>query len=183
MLTGPAANPIVLVATAAAYRGEPRMVLARWAAAMLVALVVGWLWPRAGPPAPGHRGHDGLVTELVRSLGLLAIGAGVAAALTALLPTGWLTGVARPAWLGVLALACLAVLAGSCSVADAFVARSLSQFSSTAQLAFMMVGPAVGARLIALQAGTFGARFTLRFAPAVFTVAVLSSLVVGAVLL
>ena len=62
-----------------------------------------------------------------------------------------------------------------CSEADAFVAASLTQFSLTARLAFMVVGPMVDVKLIALQAGTFGGRFAVRFAPLTFVVAVRSS--------
>ena len=65
----------------------------------------------------------------------------------------------------------------------AFVAASLSQFPPTAQLAFMVVGPAVDVKLFAMQAGTFGRRFATVFAPLTFVVAVASALVVGAVLL
>jgi uncharacterized membrane protein YraQ (UPF0718 family) len=53
-------------------------------------------------------------------------------------------------------LALLAVVLCVCSEADAFVAASLSGFSPTARLAFMVVGPMVHLKLTALQAGTFG---------------------------
>jgi uncharacterized membrane protein YraQ (UPF0718 family) len=66
-----------------------------------------------------------------------------------------------------------------CSEADAFVAASLTQFSLTSRLAFMVVGPMVDVKLIAMQAGTFGGRFALRFAPLTFTAAVASSILVG----
>jgi uncharacterized membrane protein YraQ (UPF0718 family) len=66
-----------------------------------------------------------------------------------------------------------------CSEADAFVAASLTQFSLTSRLAFMVVGPMVDVKLIALQAGTFGGRFALRFAPLTFAVAAGSAILVG----
>lgn len=70
-----------------------------------------------------------------------------------------------------------------CSEADAFVAASLTQFSLTSRLVFLVVGPMVDVKLIALQAGTFGRQFVLRFAPLTLGVAVGSALVVGEVLL
>jgi uncharacterized membrane protein YraQ (UPF0718 family) len=73
----------------------------------------------------------------------------------------------------------LAVVLCICSEADAFVAASLSQFSLTARLAFLVVGPMVDLKLIALQAGIFGRRFAIRFAPATFVVAVVASCLVG----
>jgi uncharacterized protein len=66
-----------------------------------------------------------------------------------------------------------------CSEADAFVAASLTQFSPTARLAFMVVGPVVDVKLVALQAGTFGRGFALRFAPATFAVAMAMAALVG----
>lgn len=83
----------------------------------------------------------------------------------------------------VLALAVLAVLLSICSEADAFVAASLTQFSLTARLAFLVVGPMIDLKLFAMQTGTFGRGFALRFAPATFVVAVASAVLVGTVLL
>jgi uncharacterized membrane protein YraQ (UPF0718 family) len=85
--------------------------------------------------------------------------------------------------LSVIALALLAVVLSLCSEGDAFVAASLTQFSLTARLAFLVVGPMVDAKLFAMQAGTFGRRFAVRFAPATFVIATLSAVAVGAVLL
>ena len=79
-----------------------------------------------------------------------------------------LDSVAGHGLLGVLALAGLAVVLAVCSEADAFVAASLTQFSLTARLAFMVVGPMVDVKLVALQTGTFGRRFTSFFAPLTF---------------
>jgi uncharacterized membrane protein YraQ (UPF0718 family) len=83
----------------------------------------------------------------------------------------------------VLALAVLAVLLSICSEADAFVAASLSQFSLTARLVFLVVGPMVDLKLIAMQTGVFGRRFVARFAPATFAAAVLIGTGAGMVLL
>ncbi|MCW2913755.1 MAG: permease-like protein, partial [Actinomycetia bacterium] len=65
-----------------------------------------------------------------------------------------------------------ALLLSICSEADAFVAASLTQFSPTAKLTFMVVGPMVDLKLIALQAGTFGSRFAARFMPMTFVLAI-----------
>jgi hypothetical protein len=83
----------------------------------------------------------------------------------------------------VLVLAALAVLLSICSEADAFVAASLTQFSLTARLAFLVVGPMIDIKLFAMQAGTFGRGFALRFGPATFVVAVVVSVLVAAVVL
>jgi uncharacterized membrane protein YraQ (UPF0718 family) len=190
LISAPATNPIVLAATAAAFPDQPGMVLARFLGSMMLALTVGWLRSRrvdAGqrPACSDPRPHTGLIagtaSELARSLGLLAIGAACAAVLTAGLPRTLLTRLAGNNFAGVATLAVLAVLIAVCSQADAFIARSLNQFSRTAQLAFMIVGPAVDVKLLAMQIGTFGVRYTLRLAPLVFALAVSSAVVVSAV--
>jgi len=73
----------------------------------------------------------------------------------------------------------LAVVLALCSAADAFVAASLSALPLLPRLVFLVVGPAVDVKLIALQAGTFGRSFAVRFAPATFVVALGSAVVVG----
>ena len=94
-------------------------------------------------------------------------------------PERWLQTLADNEVLSIIALAVLAVLLSICSEADAFVAASLSQFSPTAQLAFMVVGPMIDLKLFALQVGTFGRRFAARFAPTTFVVAVIMASLFG----
>jgi uncharacterized membrane protein YraQ (UPF0718 family) len=71
----------------------------------------------------------------------------------------------------------------SCCEADAFVAASLSAFSLTARLVFLVVGPMIDLKLIAMQSGVFGRRFVWRFAPATFVMAIVIGSAVGTVLL
>jgi uncharacterized membrane protein YraQ (UPF0718 family) len=115
--------------------------------------------------------------------GFLVVGAMAAATLKAVVPASWLYAAADNPVVAILVLALLAVLLSICSEADAFVAASLTQFSLTARLAFLVVGPMIDLKLFAMQAGTFGRGFALRFAPVTFAMAVLVSALVGAVLL
>jgi uncharacterized protein len=197
LLASPAINPIVLVSTAVAFPGRPMMVLARFAASLLTACVMGWLWLRLGRPdwltptrvhdAHTERGWDAFWAacrhDVVQAGGYLVIGAFAAALLNVTVPPRWLEAVADSGLFSIVALALLAVLLSICSEADAFVAASLSQFSLTARLAFLVVGPMVDLKLFAMQVGSFGPRFALRFAPATFVVGVLVALGVGTVLL
>lgn len=90
---------------------------------------------------------------------------------------------AGQAVLGVLTLAVLAFVAALCSESDAFVAASLTAFSNTAKLVFLVVGPAMDIKLAAMESGQFGARFARQFVPVVLAVAVLTAVLVGRVLL
>ncbi|WP_370645131.1 permease [Pseudonocardia sp. DSM 110487] len=197
LLSAPAINPIVLTATAVAFPDNPGMVLARFVASLLVACAMGWLWQRLGRtdwlrlparPSPAGLGKAAAFWASVRhdvmhAGGFLVLGAMAAATLKTVIPASWLYAAAAVPVVSVLTLALLAVLLSICSEADAFVAASLTQFSPTAQLAFMVVGPMIDLKLFAMQAATFGRGFALRFAPVTFAAAVVAAAVVGAVLL
>jgi uncharacterized membrane protein YraQ (UPF0718 family) len=197
LLAAPAINPIVLTATAVAFPGKPEMVVARGVASLIVAVSLGWLWLRLGktdwirlPHRPDLEGASkarafwsACLHDVMHAGGFLVIGAAAAATINVLVPAAWLQSIADNPVLSVLALAVLAVLLSICSEADAFVAASLSQFSLTSRLVFLVVGPMIDLKLIAMQTGVFGRRFVLRFAPATFAAAVLVGTGVGLVLL
>jgi len=194
LLSAPAINPVVLASTAVAFPGQPKVVVARAVTSFAVSMILGWLWLLTGKggtwlrmPKSRHADDAGrfemfrsaMLHDFLHAGGFLVIGAAAAATLNVVVPRSWLDHVAGDLLLSVLILGLLAVLLAICSEADAFVAASLTQFSLTARLAFMVVGPIVDVKLIALQTGTFGPRFAVRFAPATFVVAVLASLLVG----
>ncbi|MDI1465569.1 permease [Catellatospora sp. KI3] len=197
LLAAPAINPIVLTATAVAFPNNPEMVVARGVASVIVAMLMGWLWLRLGKAEwirlPHRPELDDLSRwrafwaacrhDIVHAGGFLVLGAMAAATINVLVPESVLQRVADQPVLAVIALAGLAVLLSICSEADAFVAASLSQFSLTARLAFLVVGPMVDLKLISMQAGVFGRRFALRFAPATFVTAVVVAAGIGWVLL
>jgi uncharacterized membrane protein YraQ (UPF0718 family) len=197
LLAAPAINPIVLTATAIAFPHDPMMVVARGVASLVVALAMGWLWLRLGradwirlPHRPELEGGSkirafvaALRHDVMHAGGFLVVGAAAAATINVFVPEAWLRGVAGRPIVSVLALAILAVLLSICSEADAFVAASLSQFSLTARLVFLTVGPMVDLKLVSMQAGVFGRQFAARFAPATLVAAILVGSIVGTVLL
>jgi uncharacterized protein len=200
LLAAPAVNPVVLVATAVAFPGEPRMVLARFAGSLATACVMGWLWQRAGraswiadrvrrpvATAPGTSRWAVLAEtarhDLVAAGGFLVVGGVAAAVLSVAVPAAWTEALAGQLVLAILVMAVLAVVLALCSEADAFVAASLSALPLLPRLVFLVVGPAVDVKLIALQAGTFGRAFAARFAPATFVVAIGCAVAAGTVLL
>ncbi|MET8863798.1 permease [Nonomuraea sp. NPDC004580] len=193
LLASPAINPVVLVATAVAFPDDPAMVVARFGASLAVAVLAGWIWARFGRaawlPAPRRIAGtgedrvslfvDAMRHDLLHAGGFLVVGALAAATLNVVIPRDWLTAVAGVPVVSVLVLAFLAVLLSICSEADAFVAASFTAFSPTAKLAFLVVGPMVDLKLIALQAGTFGRAFAWRFAPLTLVLGIGVSLVAG----
>jgi uncharacterized membrane protein YraQ (UPF0718 family) len=197
LLAAPAINPIVLTATAVAFPNNPEMVLARGLASLVVAVAMGWLWLRLGKAEWIRLPHRPDLDDLSRARafwsacrhdvmhagGFLVLGAAAAATINVVVPEAWLQTLAADPLLSVLALAVLAVLLSICSEADAFVAASLSQFSLTSRLVFLVVGPMVDLKLISLQTGVFGSAFAARFAPATFVAAVLAAAGIGWVLL
>jgi uncharacterized membrane protein YraQ (UPF0718 family) len=197
LLAAPAVNPIVLVATLVAFPGRPQIALARFLASLAAAIIVGLLWQRVGADHLLDRARRRVVDggspwrtfvataqhDFLHAGGFLVVGGLTAATLQVAVPRSVLDAFAGNEILAIAALAVLAVILAICSEADAFVAASMSQFSLTARLVFLVVGPVADIKLITLQAGTFGRAFALRFAPLTLGVAVLCALVVGRLLL
>jgi uncharacterized membrane protein YraQ (UPF0718 family) len=196
LLAAPAINPVVMVATAVAFPGQPRVVVARFVASLAATVAVGWLWARVGRPIPECRPPRSppdkgwwsvfartFVEDFAVAGAFLVLGAAATATLQVTVRPDALDTVGGGGLLGVPVLALLAVILCVCSEADAFVAATFTQFSPTARLAFMVVGPMVDLKLVALQAGTFGRRFAVRFAPLAFAAALGAALLTGWVLL
>lgn len=179
MLAAPILNPIVLVSTAVAYRGRDvlwLMVLGRGALGLIAALAVGWVVGRKSRrellKAPeDHHDSDELAagrwrrffgqfsTDFLLLGKYLVIGGAVAAGLQTFLPQAVLGTVADTPVLSVVAMMTLAGILSLCSQSDAFVAASFVQFGPAAQLAFLVFGPMVDAKLGFLYAGTFSKGF------------------------
>jgi uncharacterized membrane protein YraQ (UPF0718 family) len=202
LLAAPAVNPAVLVSTAVAFQGRTDMVLARFVASMLVAVLVGWIYvvvarrvpalrmPRMGGAGHGHDAETRLGSfvgaawhDFLPAAGFLVIGAVIAATVNVLVPVHIVEAVADHLLLSVLVLAAFAFVVALCSEADAFVAVSLTAFSDTAKLVFLVVGPAMDVKLAAMEAGQFGRRFAQQFVPLVLVVATSVACLVGWVLL
>lgn len=203
LLAAPAVNPVVVAATLVAFPGLPQVALARFAASLLTALVVGWVWialgrdewvlERAAAHVHGHGGHDhgasgsrllrfaGIARgDLLTSASYLALGAAVVAAVHVLVPTGWVEGIGGHLVTAVLVAAVLAVVLSLCSEADAFVASAMTLLPLLPRLVFLVVGPVVDLKLVVLYAGVLGRRVAVRLVPLALVVAMASALAVGA---
>jgi uncharacterized membrane protein YraQ (UPF0718 family) len=198
MLAAPAVNPVVLVATAVAFPGQPKMVLARCVASLVTALAMGMAWARWGrmewitrrlPRPDAMRGSrwevfsEAARHDFLQAAAYLVLGAATAAALHVLVPAWVFERLAGQFVLGIVTMALLAVVLALCSEADAFVASSLTMLPLLPRLVFLVVGPAVDVKLVAMHAGMFGRAFAARFGPAVLVVATVTATVVGVVVL
>jgi uncharacterized protein len=193
MLAAPAINPIVLLSTAVAFPGQPEVVAARFLASFATAVIVGLVWLRIGDDAAllrtlrriqdrGDRLSTFVATtrhDFLLAGGYLVLGAAVAATAQTVVPAHIIDTVASNVVLAVVVLTVLAIVLSICSEADAFVVAGLPQFPMVARLAFLVVGPVVDIKLVAMQAGVFGRRFALTFAPLALVVSLSAAVIVG----
>lgn len=204
MLASPVFNPIVLLSTWVAY--SPRglggqMVLGRASLGLVVALVSGWalgsegidrLLRRATSPSAHHeharpvertRSFVGHLTGDFFFMGkFLILGAALSAAFQTLLPQSLVSGLARTAVIGTLALMAIAYISSLCSEADAFVAVSFTQFSLGSQLAFLVFGPILDFKLTFLYGAAFQKRFIATLALVVVPLTVAGALLFEVIL-
>src|SRR6187397_84233 len=179
MLAAPVLNPVVIASTYVAFRGRSTlwtMVGGRFLLGMLVAIAVGWvvgnrskdqllkpnpeeehehLLELGRPEARWRRFFVHLGNDFLFMGRYLLLGATIAAAIQTFLPASLLTGVAARQVLSVIAMMALAAALSLCSESDAFVAASFVQFGPSAMLGFLVFGPMVDLKLVALYAGTF----------------------------
>ena len=203
MLAAPVLNPVVIASTFVAFRGRTAlwtMVTGRFVLGLVVAVAVGWvIGDRTKEQLLKGRPNDVQGLELERPearwrrffvhLGddflfmarYLLLGATIAAAIQTFLPASLLTGLADLPILSVVAMMGLAVLLSLCSESDAFVAASFVQFGPSAQLGFLVLGPMVDMKLLAVYAGTFRRGFVRTVVAAASATTLVGALWIGVV--
>jgi hypothetical protein len=203
MLAAPVINPVVIASTFVAYRGRSTtwtMVGGRFLLGMLVAIAVGWvvggrstgqllkpnpeeahehLTHLARPEARWRRFFVHLGNDFLFMGRYLILGATIAAAIQTFLPASVLTSVADVPVVSIIVMMGLAAALSLCSESDAFVAASFVQFGPSAQLAFLVSGPMVDAKLVPLYAGTFRRGFVHALVVGVFAATLVGTLWVG----
>ena len=199
MLASPILNPIVLASTWVAYSGRgvaTEMVLGRAGLGLILALTAGWaigtdkarelLRPRPGEGSHDHTGESNsskfsaftshLASDFFFMGRFVVLGGAIAALLQTAIPQSIVGGLAQTPVVGALALMGLAFVLSLCSEADAFVAVSFVQFPLGSQLAFLVFGPVVDAKLALLYGATFRRRFVLRLIAVALPVTLAGSL-------
>ncbi|WP_241747894.1 permease [Microbacterium aquimaris] len=179
LIAAPIVNPIVIITTHAAFGFDDGILVARILGGYLIANLIGWLYSL-------HRDPDGLLTERFRDtcelvthetggrfrrslaqfvvelravMPALIIGSAIAGAVQVLVPRELLLAIGSDPALSIVAMIALAMVVSICSNVDSFFALSFaSTFTPGSIVAFLLVGPLVDVKMLALLRTTFTTR-------------------------
>jgi uncharacterized protein len=178
LLAAPILNPITIVVTYQAFGFSDGILVWRVLAGFLIANLLGWLFSRHSRPhdlltsrfqdacnthshPSSNRGVEALrmfTAETTAMLPALVIGAAIAGLIQVAVSRDLLLTLGQnPVW-SVLALMGLAFVIAICSTVDAFFVLSLgSMFTPGALVAFLVFGPMIDIKMLALLRTTFTA--------------------------
>ncbi|UYO98793.1 permease [Microbacterium sp. M28] len=196
LMAAPIVNPIVILTTHAAFGWDGGILVARLVGGYLIANLIGWIYSRHPSPdallterfvatcdrvthehgTPVRRSLTQFLIELRAVMPALVIGSAVAGAVQVLIPRDVLLAIGSNPVLSIVAMMALAMTVAICSNVDAFFALSFaSTFSPGAIVAFLLVGPLVDIKMLALMRTTF----TSRTLVGIVGVVLLSAFVIG----
>lgn len=179
LIAAPIVNPIVIITTHQAFGFDDGILIARLLGGYAVANLIGWLYSRHPDPdglvtdrframceivetESGGRGRRSLaqfVVELRAVMPALVIGSALAGAVQVLVPRDTLLAIGSNPALSIVAMIALAMVVSICSNVDAFFALSFaSTFTPGSIVAFLLVGPLVDVKMLALLRTTFRSR-------------------------
>ncbi len=198
LIAAPIVNPIVIITTHQAFGFDDGILIARLVGGYLIANLIGWLYSRHPDPdglvterflaaceiaaeETGGRGRRSLaqfVVELRAVMPALIVGSAIAGAIQVLVPRDALLAIGSNPALSIVAMIVLAIVVAICSNVDAFFALSFaSTFTPGSLVAFLIVGPLVDVKMLALMRTTFRTRVLV----VLVVVVVLSGAAIGAV--
>jgi uncharacterized membrane protein YraQ (UPF0718 family) len=180
LIAAPIVNPIVIITTHQAFGFDDGILIARLLGGFAVANLIGWLYSRHPDPdgllterfaascayaqeadatAGRDRGRRSLaqfVVELRAVMPALVIGSALAGAVQVLVPRDALLAIGSNPALSIVAMIALAMIVSICSNVDSFFALSFaSTFTPGSIVAFLLVGPLVDVKMLALLRTTF----------------------------
>ncbi len=189
MLAAPIVNPLVILSTLAAFRGQGalEMTSLRFTLGIVVAVVAGLVCTRFAPfsilrpgvLAPGegdhHHHHDAepgisgrlanVAATATRDFLDVSVYFVLGAAAAALFGTAVNQEIILPLStnlpLSIASLMGLASVLSVCSTTDAFIAATLTSFPMASKLAFLVFGPMLDFKLLFLYGAAFSKRFIL----------------------
>lgn len=179
LIASPIVNPIVIITTHQAFGFSDGILIARLVGGYFIANLIGWLYSRHPDPdglltdrfratcefvatEPGGKARRSLaqfVVELRAVMPALVIGSAVAGAVQVLVPRDALLAIGSNPVYSIVAMIALAMIVSICSNVDAFFALSFaSTFTPGSLVAFLIVGPLVDVKMLALLRTTFTTR-------------------------
>jgi uncharacterized membrane protein YraQ (UPF0718 family) len=179
LIAAPIVNPIVIITTHQAFGFSDGILVARLLGGYAIANLIGWLYSRHPDPdalltdrfretcaivveESGGRWRRSLaqfVVELRAVMPALVIGSALAGAVQVLVPRDALLAIGSNPVFSIVAMIALAMFVSICSNVDAFFALSFaSTFTPGSIVAFLIVGPLVDVKMLALLRTTFTAR-------------------------
>lgn len=179
LVAAPIVNPIVIITTHAAFGWDSGILIARLVGGFVVANLIGWIFSRHPNPDSlltekflatcdaAHHDHSTktqrtlvqFIVELRAVMPALIIGSAVAGAVQVLIPREALIAIGSNPVLSILTMMLLAIIVAICSNVDSFFALSFaSTFSAGSIVAFLVVGPIVDLKMLALMRTTFTTR-------------------------
>ncbi len=199
MLSAPIVNPLVLLSTLAAFRGQAaiEMTFLRFGIGLAVAIMAGLvvtnfpahLIVRDDVLDPNKGNHEHQDDDVPRSLldrlqnaaevairdfldvaVYFVIGAGAASLFSTAVNQEIILPLASNPVLSIVSLMGLASVLSVCSTTDAFIAATLTSFPMAAKLAFLVFGPMLDFKLLFLYGAAFSKRFILCLAVFLFVV-------------
>ncbi|UYK41646.1 permease [Microbacterium terricola] len=198
LIAAPIVNPIVIITTHQAFGFDDGILIARLLGGYAIANLIGWLYSRHPDPdalltdrfrdtcalvvdEPGGKGRRSLaqfVIELRAVMPALIIGSALAGAVQVLVPREALIAIGSNPALSIVAMMLLAMVVAICSNVDSFFALSFaSSFTPGSIVAFLLVGPLVDVKMLALMRTTF----TTRTLGGIVAVVVLAAFAIGTV--
>ena len=179
LIAAPIVNPIVIITTHQAFGFSDGILVARLIGGYLIANLIGWLYSRHPDQdalltdgfretcelvvhEPGGRGRRSIaqfIVELRAVMPALILGSAVAGAVQVLVPRDALLAIGSNPVLSIVAMVMLAMIVSICSNVDSFFALSFaSTFTPGSIVAFLLVGPLVDIKMLALLRTTFTSR-------------------------
>jgi len=181
LLAAPIVNPITIVTTYQVFGWENGILIARILGGLAIANLIAWLFSLKADQSTlltsefnatcrhSHGSHEktshptriavDFTNELIRMFKPLIIGAGIAGAIQILVPREVLSTIGNNPVLSVIVMLFLAIIISICSTVDSFFALSFaSTFLPGAIVAFLVAGPLIDIRMIALLKTTYTAK-------------------------
>lgn len=196
MLAAPIVNPLVVLSTLAAFRGQGawEMTILRFVLGLTVAILAGWVVSyfapysilREGLLRPEeelhHHGVSGTPLDRLQNAAMVAIrdfldvfvyfviGAAAASLFSTAVNQEIILPLAANPPLAIASLMGLATVLSVCSTTDAFIAATLTTFPMAAKLAFLVFGPMLDLKLLFLYGAAFSKRFIILLSVGLFVV-------------